>query len=354
MTAAKSTSVKHFQQLFSQLLFIVISLTLLTGCESRRTIVNGLDEKEANEIVVFLSNKGIDTIKVKSTEGSGGGGAKTSLWDISVAEEQATEAMSILNQSGLPRRRGQNLLGIFSNSGLVPSEMQEKIRYQAGLAEQIASTIRKFDGVLDAEVQVSFPEEDPLNPGKAKGDITASVYVKHSGILDDPNTHAVTKIKRLVTGAITGLKYDNVTVISDRARFADFPIGLQGARDDEKEYVSVWTIIVAKESLNRFRLVFFSFTLLMLFLLLAFVWIGWKVSPLIKQHGGFSSLFSLSPMTSKKKKKKKEKKEGEEEDEEELEDELEEGEEEEGEEKKKKAPKKTKEEEEETPPTDVT
>lgn len=346
--------VKHFHQFFSQILFIVISLSLLTSCESRKTIVNSLDEREANGIIVFLSSKGIDAVKVKSTEG-GGGGSKLTLWDISVPEEQAIEAMSMLNQAGLPRRSGQSLLGIFSNSGLVPSEMQEKIRYQAGLAAQIASTIRKFDGVLDAEVQVSFPEEDPLNPGKSKGEITASVYVKHSGILDDPNTHAVTKIKRLVTGAITGLKYDNVTVISDRARFSDFPIGLQSARDDEKEYVSVWTIILARESLNRFRLVFFSFTLLLLFLLLAFIWIGWKVSPLIKESGGFSSLFSLTPMTTSKKKKKKEKKEGEEteEGEEELEDELDEEEEEEAEEKEEKGSAKKKKNEEE-PPTDVT
>lgn len=350
MIATSTTyGVNRLPRLFSQLLFIVLSLSLLTSCESRKTIVNGLDEKEANEIVVFLSNKGVDAFKVKSTEGSGGGASKLTLWDISVPEEQTTEAMSILNQSGLPRRRGQNLLGIFSNSGLVPSEMQEKIRYQAGLAEQIASTIRKFDGVLDAEVQVSFPEEDPLNPGKSKGEITASVYVKHSGILDDPNTHAITKIKRLVTGAITGLKYDNVTVISDRARFSDFPVGLQGARDEEKEYVSVWTIILAKESLNKFRIVFFSFTLLILFLILAFVWIGWKVAPLIKENGGFGALFSLSPMTSSKKDKKKKATDSDEDDED-LEDELEESEEEEFEEEGEESS----EEEEEAPPTDVT
>ncbi|ADI37471.1 type III secretion periplasmic lipoprotein [Waddlia chondrophila 2032/99] len=340
-------SVKQFQRLIPQILFIVISLSLLTGCEKRKTIVNGLDEREANEIVVFLSNEGVDAAKVKSAEGSGGGGSKIALWDISVPEEQAIEAMSMLNRAGLPKRSGQSLLGIFSNTGLVPSEMQERIRYQAGLAEQIASTIRKFDGVLDAEVQISFPEEDPLNPGQKKGEITASVYVKHSGVLDDPNTHAITKIKRLVTGAVTGLKYDNVTVIADRARFADFPIGLQRARDEDKEYVSVWTIIVAKESLNRFRLVFFSFTLLLLFLILAFVWISWKISPLIKENGGFSSLFSLSPMTSKKKKKekKRENEEGAEEgsEEEPIEKESEEEKEEEGEEP-----------EEDTSPTDVT
>ncbi|HEY4832883.1 MAG TPA: type III secretion inner membrane ring lipoprotein SctJ [Waddliaceae bacterium] len=291
-----------FSQIVRFLFLCCLIIPLLTSCDRRKTIVNGLDEKEANEIVVFLSTKGVDAVKVQSTEG-GGGGQKVVLWDISVSADQATNALSILNQYGLPRRRGQSLLGIFSEVGLVPSEMQEKIRYQAGLAEQIASTIRKIDGVLDAEVQISFPEEDPLNPGKNKGEITASVYVKHSGVLDDPNTHLVTKIKRLVAASVTGLKYDNVTVIPDRARFNDFTSGMQGGIGEaEKEFVSIWSIIIAKESVSRFRMIFFSFTFIVLILLLSFIWIGWKVFPIMKAHGGISSLFRLTPLSEAAKK----------------------------------------------------
>lgn len=297
---------------FITLIMLCLSLPFFSSCESRKTIVNKLTEKEANEIIVFLSTKGIDSIKVASEAGGGGGGgSKEALWDISVPEAQSLEAMSLLNQAGLPRRRGQNLLNIFKESGLIPSEMAEKIRYQAGLAEQIASTIRKIDGVLDAEVQISFPEEDPLNPGKTKGEITASVYVKHSGVLDDPNSHLISKIKRLVTSSITGLKYDNVTVISDRARFSDFPIGLQGAQEEEKTYVKTWTLIIAKESLFRFRIIFFSFTIVFLVLLLALIWIGWRVFPVLKSHGGVATLFSLAPLTeSVVEKEKKETEEG--------------------------------------------
>jgi type III secretion protein J len=346
MIAENTVSIKQLPRFFSQLIFLILSLSLLTGCEKSRTIVTGLDEKDANEILVFLATKGINAEKVRSQEAAGGG-AKLILFDISVPEPQATEAMSILNQAGLPRRTGQSLLGIFSNVGLVPSEMQERIRYQSGLAEQIASTIRKFDGILDAEVQISFPEEDPLNPGKQKGDITASVYVKHSGVLDDPNVHLVTKIRRLVTGAVTGLKYDNVTVISDRARFTDYASGLVGAREEDRNFVSIWSIIIAQESLTRFRIIFFTFTLITLLLLLAFVWIGWKVFPLLKEHGGVSSLFSLTPVQGAKKdeKKKKKKAKGEgEEDQEEDSDEM--GEEDDESE--------MSEDEEEAPPTDVT
>src|SRR6516165_10572370 len=121
---------RHSLSLLKTLFFVCISLSLMTGCESRKIIVNGLDEREANEILVFLANKNIDAIKVQSATGGGGGGAgsKIVLWDISVESGQALDAMALLNQAGLPRRRSQNLLNIFTGAGLVPSEMEQKIR----------------------------------------------------------------------------------------------------------------------------------------------------------------------------------------------------------------------------------
>lgn len=294
---------KKILNCFCFILLICLCLPLLTSCGSRKTIVNGLEEKEANEILVFLSSKNVDATKAESVKAAGAGGGKVAqLWDIEVPADQAIEAMSFLNQAGLPRRRSQSLLGIFTGAGLVPSEMEQKIRYQAGLAEQIASIIRKIDGILDTEVQISFPEEDPLNPGVSKGKITASVYVKHNGVLDDPNSHLITKIKRLVAASVTGLDYDNVTVISERARYSENQLN-PSAIDDEKQFVSVWTLIIAKESLTRFRIIFFTFTLLILFLLLGLLWLCWKLYPLLKTHGGLKELFKVKPLQVKKEEK---------------------------------------------------
>lgn len=298
------------------LLIIALSSFLLASCESQKTIVNGLDEREANEILVFLASKGVSANKMQSAAGGGGGGgaSKILLWDITVSEKDYTEAMALLNQAGLPRKRGQNLLTIFSNVGLVPSERQDKIRYEAGLAEQIASVIRKIDGVLDAEVQISFPEEDPLNPGKTKGKITASVYVKHNGVLDDPNSHLVTKIKRLVASSVTGLDYNDVTVIGDRARGSEFTGPVIPAESEEKSYVSIWTIVLAKESVTRFRILFFSFSFLILVMALALIWLTWKIYPLLKTHGGLKELFHLQPLKGAAEKEEEHKEEVEEED----------------------------------------
>jgi len=280
--------------------FMLLGLCLffLTGCGSKRTIVNALDEREANEILVFLAGKGIDASKTVNLEAAGGGGgSKVVLWDIQVDTDRATEAMALLNQAGLPRRRTQSLLNIFAGGGLVPSELQEKIRYQAGLAEQIASTIRKIDGILDAEVQISFPEEDPLNPGKKKGSITASVYVKHNGVLDDPNSLLIPKIKRLVAASVTGLDYDNVTVIADKARYSTTTPNFNTFGEEEKPLVNIWSITLAKESILRFRILFFSFVIAILFLVLCLFWISWKAGPLLKKHGGFKQLFHIHPIS---------------------------------------------------------
>lgn len=286
---------KRFLSCLHMLFLLCLLIPLLTSCESRKTIVNGLDEKDANEILVFLSSKGVDAIKVQSkdTSGGGGGGSKVVLWDISVNSDQSLEAMSYLNQAGLPRRRSQSLLGIFTGAGLVPSEMEQKIRYQAGLAEQIASTIRKIDGILDAEVQISFPEEDPLHPEK-KQKITASVWVKHNGILDDPNSHLITKIKRFVAASVAGLDYDNVTVIGEKARLGETS-GVTTIPSEEKQYVNIWTMAIAKESVTRFRIVFFTFTILILLLALLLTWIFWKIHLVLKAHGGIRELFLLKP-----------------------------------------------------------
>ena len=287
----------HFRFISWMFCFALLCL-LATGCSSQRTIVNALDEKEANEILVFLNSRNIDASKVLNTSAGGAGGAnKAILWDISVPDDRATEAMALLNANGLPRRRSQSLLGIFSGQGLVPSEMEQKIRYQAGLAEQISSVIRRIDGVLDAEVQLSFPEEDPLNPNAVKGKVTASVYVKHNGVLDDPNSHLTTKIRRLVASSVPGLNYDDVTVIPDRARMSETtPESQSSATEEPQDYVQIWSIVLAKSSEGRFRAIFFSFSLLVLILVLILIWFGWKFHHVLHQAGGIKQLLNIHPI----------------------------------------------------------
>lgn len=259
-------------------------LLFLVACESNQTIVNQLDEREANEIVVYLASKGISAQKIPAPSKGVGAAAAITQYMISVASDRSVDAMAILNKVGLPRRQGTNLLTLFAKSGLMSSNLEDTVRYQAGLAEELCNTIRKIDGVIDADVQISFP--GATNPSAAAmpnaplPKITAAVYVKHQGILEDPNSHIETKIKRLMSSGISGLNFDDVAVISDRSRFSDItlspegePIGSKGVQT----HASIWGIVLTESSLGRFRFVFFTFILLLLLCLGCIGWLAYRL-----------------------------------------------------------------------------
>ncbi len=284
---------------------LVLMLFLcLCACEANKVVVNNLEEREANEIVVFLASKGIEADKIQMTSSAPGGMESGVKWSIAVPPDRSTDAMALLNQNGLPRIKGTNLLDLFAKAGLMSSEKEETIRYQAGLAEQIANMIRKIDGVIDADVQLSFPPTEANAMGAATAGpptkITAAVYVKHQGILDDPNSHLVIKIKRLVAGSVAGLDINDVAVISDRSRFTDITLTPSGeplnVRSPDQDYVSIWSIVMSKESAARFRLIFFMLTIGAILFVIAIGWLLWKFYPLLKKAGGFKNLLNPIPV----------------------------------------------------------
>lgn len=293
-----------FHRKFRQLFLIIaplLVLLFLTGCETNSVIISDVDEREANEIVVFLASKGIAAQKIQSSSAAPGGGTAMIRYSISVQPDKSTESMAILNQNGLPRRQGTNLLELFAKAGLMSTDKEETIRYQAGLASQIANTIRKIDGIIDADVQLSFPTEattiGPAAAAATQQRVTASVYVKHSGILDDPNSHLVTKIKRLVSGAVNGLDINDVTVISDRSRFTDVALApsAEAITPKAKEYVSIWSIVMSKSSASRFRILFFFLTFVAVVLAAVLGWVIWKFYPILRKKG-LKEMFNPIPV----------------------------------------------------------
>ena len=293
--AEKPNYMRSFFLFFTFITFLLI----FTGCEKSHSIVSNVSEREANIILVLLESKGIQAQKTKSTSGTEMGGSGELKYSILVLEHQAIEAIAYLNQNGFPRQSGTNLLDLFAKQGLMTSDKEETIRYQAGLAQQLTNTILMIDGVIDASVQLSFPPDETGIGGTQEEEkkITAAVYVKHQGVIDDPNIHLENKIKRLISGSVTGLNINDVTVVSDRSRFTDIslgisPIALSGQRN---EYVSIWNIIMSKESAMRFRFLFFLITTVAVVLALVLGWLVWKCYPILKKGGVLKTLFK-SPL----------------------------------------------------------
>ena len=295
---------------FSSLFLIAL---LLSGCGDTRAIVSGVDEREANIIVVFLDSKGIVAYKEKMAVSAGAATEDAApKYNIVVEGGRAIDAMALLNSNGLPHRQGTNLLELFAQKGLMSTDKEETVRYQAGLAQQIANMILMIDGVIDASVQLSFPEAETGIEETTKQPVTAAVFVKHQGIIDDPNSHLEIKIKRLVSGSVNGLDINNVTVISDRSRFTDItPSTLPDSLERGGiEYVRIWSMVMSRESAAKFRFIFFLLLSLAIVLALMIGWLLWKMYPTLKTKGGIHELFNPIPFFKKKETGKQEEDEG--------------------------------------------
>jgi type III secretion protein J len=177
------------------------SLLLVAGCAV--PVAAGLDEPDANRIVVALDHAKIDATK----EPDPGGDGKVR---VTVARDDVARALAAMQGEGLPRPRPRGVLDTIDKGALVPSQAQEHAQLVAGLAGDLERTLEGVDGVLAARVHLNLPAKDPLRdapPGKA----TASVLVEHRGTAPPLASDA---IQRLVAGGVAGLSPVDVAVVT--------------------------------------------------------------------------------------------------------------------------------------------
>jgi type III secretion protein J len=186
--------IKHGYTLIA--LMVVLALS---GC--KETLLSRLSEPQANQVLAALSEAGIVANKEQTDENN---------WVIAVQGEQLGRASSLLQAQGIPHAKHVPMGEIFKKDGLIPSASEERIRYVAGLSEELSMTLRKIPGIVDARVHVVIPHNDPLAT-KVKPS-TASVFVKYRERVDI--SVIGNNIKDLVAAAVDGLDIKNVALFS--------------------------------------------------------------------------------------------------------------------------------------------
>lgn len=171
---------------------------LLTGCTL--SLSQNLDERQADDVVVMLGQQGIKAEKVRAKDGS---------WEVNVERSAQTSAAQIMQAYDLPRRNRPSLGDIFPGGSLLPSETEERIRYQYALSQELSGTIERIDGVLTARVQVAIPEKDPKRAVPAKPSASAMIRYRSDQRMDLLKP----QIKRLIADSLTGGSPDNVDLL---------------------------------------------------------------------------------------------------------------------------------------------
>ena len=129
-----------------------LSLTvLLAGCQV--PVAAGLDENDANRVVVALDHAGIDAAKEADPTSEG-------RFRVTVAHDDASRALTTMADEQLPRAKSRGVLEATERGQLVPSLATEHAQLVAGMAGELERTLGNLDGVLSARVHLNLPARD--------------------------------------------------------------------------------------------------------------------------------------------------------------------------------------------------
>lgn len=181
-----------------------LALLLVTAC--RDTIQHRLDERQANELQTVLTERGLDARKVAET-------GKKPTWSIEVPEAQASDAVRILAELGLPRAEPEAGCDVFGTGGLIRTPLEEQVCRIQVLERGLEKTLQALEGVLIARVHLVVPAAP--RPGQAAAPSKASVLLRVQ-----PGQAAALRATRdalraLVAGGVEGLPVEGVSLMVD-------------------------------------------------------------------------------------------------------------------------------------------
>ncbi len=189
---------------------VAVALLAAAACGGSAEVVHGLSELEANEIMVVLEAKGIDSEKQAEP-------GRVTTWKIVVSGVDAKDARRYLVANHLPRAHSQGLPEVYpaGGGGLIPTKSEEKAKFMMALQGEIEKKLKTLPGIVSAQVTVVQPEKDIVRDLDAPPPLsTASVAIVYNAV-DPRGSAAVSRdeVKDLVASSVEDLKPGNVTVV---------------------------------------------------------------------------------------------------------------------------------------------
>ncbi len=171
-----------------------------TGCDA--VLETGLSAEQADRVVVALDEASIGASKEASEGGEG--------YDVHVAASDTGHALAVLRAAELPRREDPGIDDLFAEASLVPTITEERARFTAAIAGELARSIETIDGVLDARVHLAVPEARLRAYDAAPEAPRASVLVKR-----ERGAHLDERaVRSLVAFAVPGMRVEDVAVVT--------------------------------------------------------------------------------------------------------------------------------------------
>lgn len=215
-----------------RIVIFAAALVALTGCEAR--IQQGLDERQANEIVTALLERGFQPKKELEP-------GKKPTWSITVDSDQSDDATRTLVELGLPREKQPTAADVIK-PGIIPSATEEFQLKMIGLQGDIARTLESVDGVITARVHLVV--SPPPRPGQPQLASKAAAFMRvraGKGAWMQANRE---QLRQLIAGSVEGLSAENVTLVVNEVQ-STVPPPVHGFSSGIETRLRIGLVIIA-------------------------------------------------------------------------------------------------------------
>lgn len=197
-------------QLIRKISFILLFI-LCAGC-NEIVLLQEIEQKDANEIMVLLGDNGIKVQKEAIEK------QQKITWTLKVSKKDEPLARVLLVKANLPREKVTGLEEICKNPGPIPTPFKEKCQLMLGLKGEIIDALEDVPGVISAKIVLHIPDKQEFaNPDEALERATASVFVHTAYSEELSETLTESKIQELVSRGVPGLDMRDVSVFISRA-----------------------------------------------------------------------------------------------------------------------------------------
>ena len=202
----------------------------LAGCGGER-VVERVDAAEATRCVAALQRAGVAAER-EAVEGG---------FAVVVPSGSVARAAAVMRAEALPRAAQPGFDALVGPRGVFETSEAGRLRAEQARAGEIAETLSRVAGVVDARVHLALPEPDALreSPARPRASVLLVLRAGSAGV-DEARVRAV------VAGAVQELATDDVRVAIEVA-----PVAPRAARP-----VTVLGVGVQEDSVATARAVF--------------------------------------------------------------------------------------------------
>ncbi|PSV45083.1 flagellar basal-body MS-ring/collar protein FliF [Photobacterium sp. GB-36] len=189
----------------------IIVVALWSSSQNYRPLYGQQERFDSGEIISVLETEGIP-YRLQEANGQ-----------VLVAEGEVAKIRMLLAAKGIKAKLPTGLDSLKEDSSLGTSQFMETARYRHGLEGELVRTIIALDAIANARVHLAIPRKTLFVRHNAEAP-TASVMVELKPG-EDLKTEQVEAIINLVTGSVTGMKTENVSVVDQYGRLLSADIG---------------------------------------------------------------------------------------------------------------------------------